>query len=73
MTLYEMIYGLDISLNINNQIININNWQPCKDGIIIDLNTISKIRNCNYSVVIKLFLDYTDNVENKEILKKYFS
>jgi hypothetical protein len=65
MSLYEMIYGLDI--NIEQQ--NIIKWYPCKDGIVIDLN-----KNINnYNLIIKLFLDYNDTLENKEILKKYFS
>lgn len=60
MTLYELIYGIDI-----NNIIQINNWIPYKHGFSID---ISK----NINIIIKLYLNYDDNIDNHNILKQYF-
>ena len=69
--LYELIYGLDLKINIDdNEYININNWCSYKDGLIIDLNNYYKSNKNN--LILKLFLDWNDTIENKEILKKYF-
>ena len=62
MTLYELIYGIDI--NINN-IIMINQLIPYKNGFSIDISIENYI-----NIIIKLCLIYEDNNENKEILKK---
>ena len=66
MSLYQMIYGLDI--DIGNNII-INNWVPSRDGFIIDL----KNKIVNYNLAIKLYLNYENNNEKEQILKQYFS
>jgi curved DNA-binding protein CbpA len=68
-SLYEFIYGLDISINLSDDIININNWIPYRDGYLI---TIDK-KIGKYTLAIKLYLDYDNTNENKELLKKYFS
>ncbi len=61
MSLYEMIYGLNIHLDIVN--INIDNWVPCRDGFFINFKNIT----------VKLCLDYDNNEVNQKILKLYFS
>ena len=62
MTLYELIYGINI--NIDNIIIN--NWIPYKDGFSIDVSN-------HINIIIKLYLNYEYNDTNYEILKKYFN
>jgi len=69
-TLYEMIYGLDLKYVLNNQEIYIPNWIPARDGLIIDIN---QFKFKNYILNIKLSLDY-DHSENKQkILFEYFN
>jgi len=72
MNLYQMIYGIDININIGNEIINIDKWFPSKNGNIIDIsNKISKLSN--YNINIRLFLEYDYTEDNEKILKYYFS
>jgi len=75
MSLYEMIYGLDISVDINsNKKIEINNWVPSRDGLIIDLNKYKdEFKINNYNIAIKLYLDYENSKEKEQLLKQYFS
>lgn len=63
MTLFELIYGINIKINT---LIEINNWIPYKNGFSID---ISK----NINIIIKLYLDYKDDIENYNLLKMYFN
>ena len=63
MTLFELIYGINIKINT---LIEINNWIPYKNGFSID---ISK----NINIIIKLYLDYQDNIENYNLLKMHFN
>jgi curved DNA-binding protein CbpA len=60
MKLFELVYGINI--NLNNLII-INNWIPYINGFCID---VSK----NINIIIKLFLDFNDNIDTYNILKK---
>jgi len=73
MTLYQMIYGLDIIVPYHLENINISNWKPCEDGMIININDKYNLDKCKYNIIIKLFLNYEDNEQNREILKQYFS
>jgi len=80
MSLYEMIYGMDICLDLGEgKKINIQNWVPSRDGFLVEIsnthnkNIESNIILNNYSLTIKLFLNYEDNQEKEEILKQYFS
>jgi hypothetical protein len=80
MTLYELIYGLDIKLDIGeNKNIDIKHWVPSRDGYLIDIsnnNTIIQFRSENtnpLSLGIKLFLDYENTDEKEQLLKQYFS
>ena len=66
-SLYQMIYGLNISLLDFD--FNFDNWIPYRDGFII--NTNYNINN--YKLIIKLSLNYIDNLENKTILENNFS
>jgi len=72
MTLYEMIYGLDIEINLNSDTINIPDWVPSRDGLFIDL-TKYEFKINNYNIAIKLYLDYNTTDEKELLLKKYFS
>ena len=71
MSLYELIYGLDIHLDLgNSNIININNWVPSRDGYLIDI-TNNQLHS--YNLAIKLYLDYENTHEKALILQQYFS
>ena len=73
MSLYEMIYGLDISINIDStKKINIPNWVPSRDGLLIELNK-DEFKLNNYNIAIKLYLDYENSKEKEQLLKQYFS
>jgi len=72
-SLYEMIYGLDINLNLLGNVkenIRINNWIPSRDGFFIEINQI-KIKT--YMLNIKLILNYEHTDDKKKLLYKYFS
>ena len=79
MTLYELIYGLDIKLDLGeNKNIDIQNWVPSRDGYLIDISNYNysnnnKPFNCSFSLGIKLFLDYDNTSEKEQLLKEYFS
>ena len=74
MSLYEMIYGLNISINVNpNKKIEIPNWVPSRDGLMIDLNKYKdEFKINNYNIAIKLYLDYENSKEKEQMLKQYF-
>jgi hypothetical protein len=62
MTIYELIYGLDIYINIDeNENIDIKQWIPVRDGFIINISS--------YNLSIKLFLDYNTTPEKEQLLK----
>jgi curved DNA-binding protein CbpA len=67
-SLYQMIYGLDINLEIGNDKRKIPKWVPSRDGFLIDLNKIK-----NYNFAIKLVLKYNHTEEKEKILLNYFS
>ena len=74
MTLYEMIYGLDIYLDLGENKININSWVPSRDGFYIDVNDHSKLSYVKgLNLGIKLVLDYDDTNEKQQILQQFFS
>jgi len=76
-TLYEMIYGLNISLNLSendNIFVNVHNWIPNIDGFIIDNTNINtNLELANYKFIIKLYLNYESNYEKEKILREYFN
>jgi hypothetical protein len=67
-SLYELIYGLNICLDLGEDIIRFQDWVPSRDGFIIDI-----VNKFNIKLAIKLCLNYEDNVEKEQILKQYFS
>lgn len=80
MNLYEMIYGMDICLDLGeDKNISIQNWVPSRDGFLVEIsntnnkNIESNIILNNYNLAIKLFLNYEDSEEKEQILKQYFS
>jgi curved DNA-binding protein CbpA len=80
MNLYEMIYGMDICLDLGeDKRISIQNWVPSRDGFLVEIsntnnkNIESNIILSNYNLAIKLFLNYEDSEEKEQILKQYFS
>lgn len=63
--LYQLIYGLDIYIDLgNSNNISIKEWIPKRDGYIININN---------NIVLKLVLDYHDTEDKHTILKEYFS
>jgi DnaJ-class molecular chaperone len=70
MSLYEMIYGLDIKIQTGDDKIVIPKWIPSRDGFFIDINQI-KIKN--YVLTVKLVLNYSHTEEKEKILQEYFS
>lgn len=66
--IYEMIYGLNINLDTGTNKIDISYWIPSRDGLIIDINTI-KIKN--YTLCIKINLDYEDTPDKKNLILNY--
>jgi hypothetical protein len=76
MTLYELIYGLDIYLDLGeNKIINIQNWVPSRDGYLIDITNgnYTNIKLSGHNLGIKLYLDYEYSEKKESILRQYFS
>lgn len=69
-SLYEMIYGIDINLQIGEETMIIPKWVSSRDGFIINLN---KIQIKNYNFAIKLILQYDHTKEKEKLLLKYFS
>jgi len=74
MSLYEMIYGLDIMIDINStKKIEIPGWVPSRDGLLIDLHKYkNEFKINNYNIAIKLYLDYDNTKEKEMLLKQYF-
>lgn len=69
MSLYNMIYGLDINIDLgDNKEFNIQKWIPSRDGYIVEIPN-----NNIYNLAIKLVLDYESTDEKEKILKEYFS
>jgi len=64
-SVYQMIYGLDINLNVGKNI-EYKNWVPSRDGILINVDKIT-IKNNNF--VIKLTLNYEHSFDKELILQ----
>jgi len=62
-SLYEMIYGLNIDLE-DDTCITIDNWVPSRDGFDVKMND---------KIWVKLVLKYNHSETNQMILKEYFS
>jgi hypothetical protein len=70
MSLYNMVYGLNINLDLGYDNIYNKKWVPIDEGYIISVND-SNIKN--YNLTIKLVLNYTSSIEKEQLLKQYFS
>ena len=69
MSLYDMIYGLDIHIDLgDDKEINIQKWVPSRDGYIVEI-TNEIIDN----LAIKLVLDYESTDNKEKMLKEFFS
>ena len=64
MNLYEMIYGMDININLGFKEIKINSWTPSRDGYKIDFEDINI---SNHYIQRGIFLNY----EHTDQKKKY--
>jgi curved DNA-binding protein CbpA len=77
-TLYEMIYGLDIHLDLGeNKNITIHDWVSSRDGFLIDINNNiknveSNVKILTHNLAVKLYLNYEDSEEKEKMLKQYF-
>lgn len=67
MSLYELIYGLDISLDLGDNNITVHNWVPSRDGFLIEMKN-----DALYNLVVKLYLNYEDTDDKEQILKQHF-
>jgi len=76
MSLYDMIYGLDINIELGDNInINIPKWVPSRDGYLVEISNknIEELKLMSHNLTIKLVLDYETTYEKELMLKKYFS
>ena len=64
-SVYQLIYGLDINLNVGKNI-EYKNWVPSRDGILINVDKIT-IKNNDF--VIKLTLNYEHSFDKELILQ----
>ena len=68
-TLYQMVYGLDINLNVGKQI-EYKNWVPSRDGFLIN---VDKVSIKNHYFAIKLSLNYEHSEDKEDVLKLMFN
>jgi curved DNA-binding protein CbpA len=66
-TLYELIYGLDLSLDINKNE-NIIKYIPSRDGLLFEINKLN-----NYIITYKLILNYEHTEDKEQLLNIYFN
>ena len=70
-TLYQMVYGLDIELDLGNDLkIEYKDYVPSRDGFLIN---VDKLNIKNHLFAIKLVLSYEHSDEKEEILKCAFN
>jgi hypothetical protein len=68
-SVYQMIYGLDIVLNVG-KMIEYKQWVPSRDGLLIN---VDKITIKNNAFVIKLTLNYEHSFDKEQILQNFFN
>jgi DnaJ-class molecular chaperone len=78
MTLYNMIYGMNININLGeDKYIEINKWVPSRDGLIIMITNNPNIKidlGCkkkNLNLAIRLILDYKSTPEKQKMLLNF--
>jgi DnaJ-class molecular chaperone len=70
-TLYQMVYGLDIELDLGGDLkIEYKNYVPSRDGFLIN---VDKLNIKNHLFAIKLVMGYEHTDEKEEILKSIFN
>lgn len=70
-TLYQMVYGLDITLDLDRDSkIEYKNYVPSRDGFLIN---VDKLNIKNQYFAIKLSLDYEHSEEKEFILQNHFN
>lgn len=70
MNLYDMIYGMDLNIDLGIKKINIISWTPSRDGYEINFDDINI---SNHKLLLKFFLNYNHNEDKEKILKLYFN
>lgn len=69
MNLYDIVYGMNLDIDLGFKQININSWTPSRDGYIINFHDINIKDN---KLSIKFYLNYNHNENKEKVLKKYF-
>ena len=70
-TLYQMVYGLDITLELDKDSkIEYKNYVPSRDGFLIN---VDKLNIKNQYFAIKLSLNYEHDAVKEQLLKEYFN
>jgi DnaJ-class molecular chaperone len=70
-TLYQMVYGLDIELDLGGDLkIEYKNYVPSRDGFLIN---VDKLNIKNHLFAIKLVMGYEHTDEKEEILRSVFN
>ena len=64
--LYQYIYGVDFKLNFNNTQYDIKQWIPYRDGMTIDINSLSTL-----NFIVLLNLQYSDSSDKKKLLAQF--
>lgn len=69
-SLYQMVYGLDIILDLDSSKIEYLNYVPSRDGFLIN---VDKLNIKNQYFAIKLSLEYEHSEDKEQILKEHFN
>lgn len=69
-SLYQMVYGLDIILDLDSSKIEYKNYVPSRDGFLIN---VDKLNIKNQYFAIKLSLEYEHSEDKEQILKEHFN
>lgn len=69
-SLYQMIYGLDLNIDLGFKKINIKSYTPYRDGYILFFDDININNN---KLGIKFILNYNHSKDKEEILKEFFN
>jgi len=70
-TLYQMVYGLDIILDLDVESkIEYKNYVPSRDGFLIN---VDKLNIKNQFFAIKLSLDYEHDENREQLLREFFN
>ena len=72
-SLYQMIYGLDLEFQLDTKTFTYKNWIPYRDGFIIELSDTFKSNNIIDNFEIQLILEYNHDDDRKQILQEYFN